>query len=56
MGSILRISEKITVKEAIGELYQFEGGNPEFRELHLPPYSAYHRMQVSIYVFRYHVP
>lgn len=41
MASIGKSSEKTTVREAIGELYQFEGGVPEFRELHLPPQTPY---------------
>ncbi len=34
---------RVTVKEAIGELYQFEGGNPANRTLNLPPITDYQR-------------
>ena len=32
---------RITVKDAIGELYQFEGTSPDFRKLHLAPDTPY---------------
>lgn len=39
--SIRKELKKHTVKEAIGELYQFEGGNSKFRKLNLPPKTDY---------------
>lgn len=41
VSCIIKNDTKTTVKEAIGELYQFEGTHEDFRELHLPPNTAY---------------
>lgn len=41
LNRILKHNEHITVKNAIGELYQFEGTAPEFRELHMEPDTPY---------------
>ena len=41
MASINKAAEHITVKEAIEELYPFESGVEDFRELNLPPKTKY---------------
>ncbi|SFS33016.1 DNA (cytosine-5)-methyltransferase 1 [Succinivibrio dextrinosolvens] len=41
MNSIKKNEKQITVLDAIGELYQFEGTSSDFRELHLEPDSPY---------------
>lgn len=41
LSRIRKSEDKITVQEAIGELYQFEGVNEDFRELHCPPVTPY---------------
>ena len=41
MARILKSDIAITVKDAIGELYQFEGTSSEFRELHMAPDTPY---------------
>lgn len=41
MARILKSDIAITVKDAIGELYQFEGTSSEFRELHVAPDTPY---------------
>ena len=43
VASIEKSDQRITVKEAIGELYTFEGGSADFRTLNLPPTTAYQR-------------
>lgn len=42
-NEIEQFNGKRTVKEAIGELYQFEGGNQTFRTLNLPPDTEYRK-------------
>lgn len=41
VSKIKKAKERITVKDAIEELYQFEGGSNELRELGLPPKTPY---------------
>lgn len=41
LSRILKSDTQITVKDAIGELYQFEGTSAEFRELHMAPDTPY---------------
>lgn len=41
MATITKSKEKVTVKDAIGELYQFEGGNAEVRTLNFAPTTQY---------------
>ena len=41
MSTITKSKEKVTVKDAIGELYQFEGGNAEVRTLNFAPATQY---------------
>lgn len=43
LASIQKSQAKVTVKDAIGELYQFEGTAEDFRELHLPPDTPYRK-------------
>lgn len=43
VSCIKKSASKPTVKEAIGELYQFEGTNNSFRELHCPPDTLYRK-------------
>ncbi|MGN1416998.1 MAG: DNA cytosine methyltransferase [Oscillospiraceae bacterium] len=50
---LVKSKERITVKDAIGELYQFEGTSAEFRELHTAPdtpYRAYLRAKNNMIV------
>ena len=41
ISSIQKSSKVVTVRDAIGELYAFEGGNPDNRELNMNPESDY---------------
>lgn len=41
LSRILKSDTQITVRDAIGELYQFEGTSAEFRELHMAPDTPY---------------
>lgn len=41
LSRIVKSDAQITVRDAIGELYQFEGTSAEFRELHLAPDTPY---------------
>ena len=43
MSSIKKSTVQVTVKEAIEELYPFESGVKDFRELNLPPRTEYQR-------------
>ena len=43
MDEIEKVDTKISVKEAIAELYQFENGVAEFRVLNVPPETEYQR-------------
>lgn len=43
MNEIRKCEARITVKEAIEELYQFENGVPEFRTLNMAPKTEYQR-------------
>lgn len=43
MNDIPKASHQVTVKEAIGELYQFENGIESFRHLNIPPQTDYQR-------------
>lgn len=41
LSRIVKSNSKVTVRDAIGELYQFEGTSVDFRELHLSPDTPY---------------
>ena len=43
MDEIKKAHERVTVKEAIEELYQFENGVSEFRVLNMPPRTDYQK-------------
>jgi len=43
VSKLIKAKERVTVKDAIGELYQFEGGSPEIRKLCQLPMTAYQK-------------
>ncbi len=48
VSKIQKTKERVTVKDAIGELYQLEGGSNEHRELCFPPKTSYQEYLRSV--------